>query len=158
MRVKVVKFEISHFQLSSEFQKCFLVNSVISLHILKMTFLSFENLVKQIVFFLQYSPEIEVDWKVEMKTIIIQNRCSSKMFECLWIYSKILPKPYNWKNSLDINIVLTEQCHTLLLHVLGKLGKIKITFCEMREREKNCLLGYENVVVHIHSDETGKLF
>jgi hypothetical protein len=42
--------------------------------------------------------------------------------------------------------------------VLGKLGKIKITFCEMRERKKNCLLAYENVVVHIHSDETGKLF
>jgi hypothetical protein len=42
--------------------------------------------------------------------------------------------------------------------VLGKLGKIKITFWEMREREKNCLLAYENVVVHIHSDETGKLF
>jgi hypothetical protein len=42
--------------------------------------------------------------------------------------------------------------------VLGKLGKIKITFCEMREREKNCLLAYGNVVVHIHSDETGKLF
>jgi hypothetical protein len=38
-----------------------------------------------------------------------------------------------------------------------KIGK-KITFCEMREREKNCLLAYENVVVHIHSDETGKLF
>jgi hypothetical protein len=69
-----------------------------------------------------------------------------------------LPKPYNWKNSLDINIVLSEQCHTLLLHVLAKLGKIKITFCEMREREKNCLLAYENVVVHIHSDEKGKLF